>query len=245
MTLPHFSIALQPIVDVLDGTHAYFEALLRISNHPRFGSSHVDLIITAERENWIHEIDLFVLREVMATLAENDIQIACNLSPRTIEHSSAAILSILTQEADARARLILEITETTPVRDLQAVCIFSETVKGMGCSVAVDDYGNANGFFYADLVRKIRPALLKLDRSVIGTIHGREVFLPHALDLAARINAEVVAEFIDTPAKAEFVAACGIRFAQGALFGMALPLDEILVLSFADVESVVTKLTAA
>lgn len=222
-------IALQPIVDLqCCNQHAHYEALLRISGSTRFGSSHVELIGAAEREGWIDEVDLIVLCDAVSLLrAERTATIAVNVSPCTLELAASRVLRFLSTALDVTERLILEITETAPISDLCEVKSFFLAAKDRGCLLALDDFGSDVGYISRELVSVLKPNYLKLDRSVIEHTHGKNIVLPLALDLAHHIDAKIVAEFIDSAEKVEFVRSCGIRYAQGAFFGMPRPSSDV------------------
>lgn len=222
-------IALQPIVDLrAQQRPAHYEALLRIERSTRFGSSHRDLITAAEQEGWIDEVDLAVMCEAVTILRTfPDASLSVNVSPRTIELAGDRVLKFLAACRDVTNRLTIEITETTPIKDCRATMRFIRSAKEQGCRLALDDYGNDSGFISRDLIIEVRPDYLKLDRIATESDYGQKFILPLALDLAHQIGAEIVAEFIDTQEKVELILECGIRYAQGALFGMPKPSADI------------------
>lgn len=229
MTHTTNGIALQEVIDLQGGFVSHYEALFRIAGHSKFGSSHVAMIQAAEKEGWVDEIDLTVLLRVVEALRNFPVRIACNLSPKTVELSTSRVLSVLNDATDVTDRLILEITETAPINDPDEFCSQLLLLKATGCEIALDDYGSDEGYISPELVKKLRPDYLKLDRAVTDSKSGREAFLPRALDLAAHIGAQLVAEFIDTEEKAELIKSCGISYGQGYYFAMPRMLEEVLM----------------
>lgn len=240
-------IALQPIVDLKNRDRpAHYEALLRIFGSARFGSSHVQLIGAAEQEGWIDEVDLVVLCEAVTVLRTvPGVSLAVNLSPRTIDLAAQRVLRLLRDCHDVTNRLILEVTETAPINDIRAVCRFYHAAKDLGTRLALDDYGSDSGFISRELVVELAPDFLKLDRVVTESPRAQNSVLPSALGLAHQVGAEVVAEFIDSQAKVDLVRSCGIRYAQGAMFGMPQPSSEFFADALAAAEGLVSCEVAA
>lgn len=212
--------AFQPIVDLSTGELAHYEALARIKHDPT-DSGHVKLIQLAERHHFIHRLDLAVLELAAEAARREGQQIAANFSALTIEVNLHQVISRLGKIGAVRNGLILEITETVPVRDRRKVAYFIEAVREMGCRVALDDFGNGYGHFTEDLVRFLRPDFLKLDGTILGRAErsGDHRGLKHATALAQDIGANVIAEFVDTDEKRILLQEYGVRFAQGWLFG--------------------------
>lgn len=214
-------LALQPIVDIGSAEAVHYEALFRIRKHPRYWDSHVSMLKDAELSGWIHEIDLAMLKRVLGLLLRHNIRIAINLSPQTIQFHHREILGLFDAHADVVCRLIVEITEIVPIRDLAGSVEFVRNVRSLGATVALDDFGSADGHFDAAIVTRLCPDYLKIDRSVFEPGFGRQQTIGLALHLAAETGAKPIAEFIDTHDKLTFIKLLGIEFAQGELFGLA------------------------
>jgi len=212
--------AFQPIVDLSTGEVAHYEALARIKHDPT-DSGHVKLIQLAERYHFIHRLDLAILELAATAAASEGQQIAANFSALTIEVNLHQVIAQLGEIGEVCDGLVLEITETVPVRDRRKVAYFIKAVREMGCRVALDDFGNGYGHFTEDLVRFLRPDFLKLDGTILGRAErsGDHRGLKHATALAKDIGANVIAEFVDSDAKHLLLQEYGVRFGQGWLFG--------------------------
>lgn len=217
------NLALQPIVDLLTGQIKHYEALMRIQGHAVYGNSHVSMLSAAETAGWIDQVDIGVMGQAINVLRNCDIDLAVNLSPRTLEVAAEGLLKMLRRGRDVSHRLIIEITESAQIRDLPALCEFVGEARKLGCEIAVDDYGSSTGFFTDEIVAAINPDFLKLDRNVLESESERTSLLARAFLLADAAGAEVIAEFIDTEEKQRFISSLGIRYAQGKLYGLATP----------------------
>jgi EAL domain-containing protein (putative c-di-GMP-specific phosphodiesterase class I) len=127
------------------------------------------------------------------------------------------------------ASLILEITETTIIRDFAACKTAIDELRSLGVGVSIDDFGS--GFTSLAYLGSLPITELKLDRTFIGGLSstGREqdmklvratVELGHALGLL------VVAEGIETLATLELLALLGCDRAQGYFTGRPVPAPE-------------------
>lgn len=211
----------QPIVSVDTRQIAHIEALVRLSND-NSGCAHRQLLDVAERCKFIGHVDMQMLRLVMAGLDRHQYKVAVNLSPTSIDSHAKEFLAVL-GASPRRNRLLIEITESAEISNPESLALFVQTLQKLGVCVAVDDYGNNEGCFTADLVRLLHPDFLKLD----GTVLKRAAWLNNAselysaMDLADEVGARVIAEFVDTRAKQEMLRTVGIQYGQGLAYGGA------------------------
>lgn len=212
--------AFQPIVDLTTGGVAHYEALARIRRDPT-DSGHGKLIQLAERHHFIHLVDLAILDLAAEAAARAGQRIAANFSALTVEVNLHQVIAHLGELGAVREGLVVEITETVPVRDRRKVAYFIEAVREMGCRVALDDFGNGYGHFTEDLVRFLRPDFLKLDGTILNRAvrSGDHRGMQHATSLARNIGAHVIAEFVDSGEKLTLLNRFGVQFAQGWLIG--------------------------
>jgi EAL domain-containing protein (putative c-di-GMP-specific phosphodiesterase class I) len=214
--------AFQPIAELATGAIEYYEALARIRDDP-VDSGHVTLIELAERHQFIHLLDLAILDQAAEAAAREKQRIAVNFSVITIEARYRQVVARLARLGDACRGMVVEITETAPIHDPQKVALFIAAVREFGCRVALDDYGNTDGHghFTANLVRFLRPDFLKLDGSILAraTSSGDHHALQQAISLAESVDAEVIAEFVDSAEKIELLTLLGVRYGQGWAIG--------------------------
>ncbi len=73
--------------------------------------------------------------------------LSINLSPATLEapeFSTAALLNILARHSFPPERLVIELTEQQPVKDIEKIRLKLETCRAAGMRVAADDVGSGN-----------------------------------------------------------------------------------------------------
>jgi diguanylate cyclase (GGDEF)-like protein/PAS domain S-box-containing protein len=226
----------QPIYDLENGAIVGFEALVRWQ-HPTQGLLQpVSFIPFAEEIGFIHNIDQFVLTEACAQarrwqsqgLAPAGLLISVNLSAREIADSAirdSVSLSLLETGFEPK-HLILEITESALMRDLDATIRNLESLKSLGLSIAVDDFGT--GFSSFSHLEQLPIDILKVDRSFVANItalDGRPSLAPAIVQLAHSLGLTTIAEGVESPDQVMPLRELACTLAQGYHLGM--PLDAI------------------
>jgi diguanylate cyclase (GGDEF)-like protein/PAS domain S-box-containing protein len=231
----------QPIFDLDSGAIVGFEALVRWQ-HPTQGLlPPIAFIPFAEEIGFIHNIDNFVLTEACAQarrwqsmgLASAGLLMSVNLSAREIADSAireSVSLSLL-ETGFEPTHLILEITESALLRDLDATIRNLESLKSLGLSIAVDDFGT--GFSSFSHLEQLPIDILKVDRSFVANIalpEGRPSLAPAIVQLAHTLGLTAIAEGVESPDQVVPLRDLQCRLAQGYHLGMPLDADETEVL---------------
>lgn len=211
---------LQPIYDLVTDRVSHHEALLRITDDP-FQKGHIELIQLGEKYGFIGHIDLAMVEQVLDTLRKQPrMIITVNLSPVTVRQFRAAMITFVKNHLDVATRLVFEITETSPISNLDQLASFAWELRASGCKIALDDYGSVGGSINEAVVSHIRPDFLKLDGSVLKSALKGDRLLMESVNLAVKVGAHVVAEWVDSDEKIDYLKASGIRYAQGFAFGV-------------------------
>ena len=224
----------QPIVDITVDGHppAYYEVLLRRPTSDG-GAAGPGLMLEAAAEfGLIERLDWSVLRKALAWQAEQHPQpmLSINVSaPFAGSPRSIMSLSRLLEESGvAPDRVCIELTETTAISDLRRTAVFIDTIRRWGCKVAIDDFGS--GWTSLPMVQNLGVDILKIDGSWIqkaGADPLARTVVTSTAEVARIIGVEVVAEWVEDPATVRFIKELGIRYGQGHLFGIPVPLDTI------------------
>ena len=233
------TLAYQPIVSLADGVVRKAEALLRW-HHPQRGlllpSQFIPL---AEESGLIDGIGDWVFREATRQAVRwnasrpagaPDIQVSINKSPRQFHlHARAEEWGEWLRAIGLPAgAVIIEITESVLLADLPEVQASLRSLKDSGIEVALDDFGS--GYSALSYLTRFPIDYLKIDRSFIGLMHveqsSREV-VEAIIVMAHKLGIRVVAEGVENEAQHELLVAAGCDYAQGQLFGMAVPAAEL------------------
>jgi EAL domain-containing protein (putative c-di-GMP-specific phosphodiesterase class I)/ActR/RegA family two-component response regulator len=227
----------QPQIAVHSGEVHGVEALARW-NHPTLGLVHPDQFIPiAEEHGLIHRLTLQVMNQAMLQTsmwnAEGmDLSVAINLSPVLLESPDLLQeIAGLQQCFGLRAeQVVLEITETSLMRDLSVALAVLTRLRLRGFGLSLDDYGT--GFSSMQQLARIPFTELKIDRSFVHGVHEREtvqVMLRSALDMAKRLGLNTVAEGVESLQDWRLLQEYGCTFVQGWLMAKAMPALELPV----------------
>ena len=119
-------------------------------------------------------------------------------------------------------RLIVEITETVAIPDLDEVRGFVNRLKTLGAKIAIDDFGA--GYTSFRNLRALGVDIVKIDGAFVQSILKSEddrAFVHTLIDLARRLGLKTVAEWVQDEEAAQLLADWGCDWLQGALIGLA------------------------
>ncbi|MGD0851965.1 MAG: EAL domain-containing protein [Acidimicrobiales bacterium] len=227
----------QPIINLVSGVIVGFEALVRWQ-HPTQGLLQPRSFVPfAEEIGFIQNIDRYVLTEACTQarhwqslgLAPAGLLMSVNLSAREISDSAireSVSLSLLETGFEPR-HLILEITESALLRDLDATIRNLESLKSLGLSIAVDDFGT--GFSSFSHLEQLPIDILKVDRSFVANIttpDGRPSLAPAIVQLAHTLGLTAIAEGVESPDQVTPLRDIECMLAQGYHLGVPLSASE-------------------
>jgi diguanylate cyclase (GGDEF)-like protein/PAS domain S-box-containing protein len=234
-----FKVFFQPIWRMSDGQITEVEALVRWQ-HPEWGMVMPDEFIpVAEESGFIHELSLFVLKDVVEQLkvwdtwALNKISVAINLSPtqfRQLDEWMIRLHDMLSIHAITPHRIKLEITETALMGDTLKLMETLSHAQASGIGISLDDFGT--GFSSLSRISGMPLNFIKIDRSFVSQI-GREGqcnVIEAIISMSHSMNCQVIAEGIETAEQRDYLQRLGCDFGQGYLCSQPIPTQEILVL---------------
>lgn len=228
-------LALQPAVDLATGAPTGVEALIRW-RHPRRGwLNPADFIRPVENSEQLGTFTRYVLDKALGVAASwardgLDVPISVNLSARSLldPRLPAEIADALRRHQVPPHRLVLEITETVVMSELEVIDEVLATLRSMGVQLAVDDFGT--GFSSLTFLTRIAVDELKVDRSfVVRMADSPEAaaIVRTTVGLAHELGLRVVAEGVETAEQRMALAELGCTSAQGYHFFKPMPADKI------------------
>lgn len=128
----------------------------------------------------------------------------------------------MARPGDAAARLIIEITETAAIHDLDDARGFVTRIKDLGCRIAIDDFGAGHTSFRN--LRNLGVDIVKIDGAFVPNIvksSDDRAFVQTLVDLSQRLGLKSVAEWVPNEETAALLAEWGCDCLQGALIGLA------------------------
>ena len=208
-------IALQPIRDLGTGTLVGCEALAR------FDSATPDVMFEqAEAVGLGVDLELLAVRRALPLIGDlrDPVYLSINASPNLVRTGS--LTRLLTQPGTRLDRLVLEITERAQVDEYEDLDTVLAPLRAAGMRLAVDDTGAGYASFHH--VLRLRPDIIKLDRSLISAIDTdpaqRSLVTAVAL-LALDLDATLTAEGVERESQVAALTDLGIRHGQGYLLG--------------------------
>jgi diguanylate cyclase (GGDEF)-like protein len=218
-------MAFEPVVQALSREVAFYECLVRMEQHDGQVLLAPDIVPVAEKLGLIRLVDHRVLELAVGELAEQpNVQLSLNISPDTTMDPDwwASIESLLRAHPGVAERLIVEITETVAIRDLDDVRGFVTRLKNFGSRIAIDDFGA--GYTSFRNLRKLGVDIVKIDGAFVQNIaHSADdrAFVQTLIDLARRLGIKTVAEWVQDEASALMLCDWGCDYIQGRLIGLA------------------------
>ncbi len=218
-----FFLAYQPIQSIAAGNVSHYEALLRLSANLGGDGRSAHFMMAAERLGLARQVDLWVVDNAIDFLARHpELSLGVNLSSHAFQE--AALLPQLRRRLEHTAvapeRLIFEITETAAVTNFAETRRMIGGLRDLGCRFALDDFGS--GFSSYNYLKQFPVDMLKIDGSfVTGVRHDRrdQAIVQSMIDIAHRLDKEVVAEFIEDMETYRLLVDMGIDYAQGYYIG--------------------------
>lgn len=223
----------QPIVALVSGEIAGFEALLRWQHPTRGLLGPIEFIPVAEETGLIRELGWWNLREACRQISEwrasliahRHLTISVNLSAKQFLQPNLVedIRKLLQELALPPEALKLEITESTVMADPSAAVEMLQQIKSLGIHLAIDDFGT--GYSSLSYLHRFPLDTLKIDRSFISGMgndgEGMEIART-ILPMANNLRLDVVAEGIETVQQVALLKKLQCKYGQGYYFSRPL-----------------------
>jgi EAL domain-containing protein (putative c-di-GMP-specific phosphodiesterase class I) len=226
----------QPVIR-LSGTTVYgFEALLRWHHPTRGNIPPTQFIPVAEDTGLIIPIGRWVLNQACAQGAlltqqfgsEPALSISVNLSAKQLQSETIVddVRGALTSSGLNASSLVLEVTESILMVDMDLAVERLNALKALGVKVAMDDFGT--GYSSLSYLDRLPVDILKMDRSFLTS--GEAVSaLPQAIvKIGETLDLEVVAEGIELANQASVLRDLGCGLGQGFLFAKAMNSPDLM-----------------
>ncbi len=218
-------MAYEPVVTTASRQPAFHECLVRMRQEDGEYSLSPDIVPVAEKLGLIRLVDHRVLELVVAELAAApQTQLSLNISPGTTMDPDwwASIESLMQTHPGVGERLIVEITETVAIQNLDDVRGFVTRLKKFGSRIAIDDFGA--GYTSFRNLRKLGVDIVKIDGAFVQNIarsSDDRAFVQTLIDLAHRLDIKTVAEWVQDEESARMLQGWGCDYIQGRLTGLA------------------------
>jgi diguanylate cyclase (GGDEF)-like protein len=218
-------MAFEPVVHAHTRQPAFHECLVRMQQDDGQFLLAPDIVPVAEKLGLIRLVDHRVLELVVAELAAApSAELSLNISPDTTMDPDwwSSIESLMRAHPGVAERLIVEITETVAIQDIDDVRGFVTRLKNFGSRIAIDDFGA--GYTSFRNLRKLGVDIVKIDGAFVQNIARStddRAFVQTLIDLARRLDIKTVAEWVQDEPSAAMLRDWGCDYIQGRLIGLA------------------------
>jgi diguanylate cyclase (GGDEF)-like protein len=231
-----FTVNFQPIVDLGSGLVTGAEALARW-RHPTHGViDPLRFLEAVERSGLLPAFAEAILDQALIAAsawrdAGFDVPVAVNVSPRSLLDARfpGSVLARLRAHDLPPDRLVLELTETLTLSQLDVVDRVLSRLRDEGVRLALDDFGT--GYSSLSLLSRIPVHELKIDRSFVTAMEGSAeaaAVIRSTLDLGRSLGLDVVAEGVESEPQRRALWELGCTAGQGHLFARPMPAGTLL-----------------
>ncbi len=229
-----FEVHYQPILDAGSLEIDQVEALVRWTGPDSIGP---DVFIpVAETSDLVIEIDRFVMGRATKDIAElmrmgvaPALSVAVNVSGRHLLHADFVrhVVEAIENSGIDPARLIVEVTETALVADLDRAALHLDELRSLGVRVSVDDFGT--GFTSISQLKRLPIDELKIDKSLVDQLPHDQALVRVVRDLAEHFGMTTVAEGVETQEQADVLREVGCGNLQGWLYARAMSSSDLRI----------------
>ncbi|MBN8552495.1 MAG: EAL domain-containing protein [Caulobacterales bacterium] len=224
-----FDLHYQPIVDLKTRAVHHHEVLSRFK-----ANDTAWVIRMAEELDMIRAFDLAVMEKSLRTLQKPGaglIKLAINVSGASLT-DDAYVDTLLKRTAlnvDDRKRLLIEVTETAALEDMDAVGARLQRLRQAGIKLCIDDFGSGAASY--EYLRRLPVDVVKLDGQLTRSVEDERTrtMLAHLVELCRTLSVKIVAEQVETQATADTLVMLGVDLGQGWLWARPSP-DPIKVI---------------
>jgi diguanylate cyclase (GGDEF)-like protein len=236
-----FMLYCQPIVPLSSRVpqQHHYEVLIRKINFDGKIMLPTTFIPSAERYHLMPNIDRWVIRNTFAAYrqllnssAEKcDYVFSINLSGTSLGDKS--LLGYIREQFVIHSippqSICFEITETAAIVNLKNTIHLFSSLRKLGCSFALDDFGSGmSSFMY---LKNFEVDFLKIDGSFVKDMHTNKI--DHAMvrsihDVAEAMNIKTVAEFVENEAVLKELKGIGVHYGQGLYLGHPVPMKKLI-----------------
>ena len=224
--LPFSSLYLrcQKIASCDKNAPSHYEILLGVDEALVPSHTTQSFVVMAEQTDRIHDLDTWVLKTVLEWMSRNAAELdklsglSINVSGNslTLTHHVDAMISLLSDHPHLTRKLIIEVTETAAIDNMDVATRALRKLRALGCRIALDDFGS--GYSSYGYIRSLPLDYLKIDGTYIRNIltdRTDQALTASMVDVAHALGLKVIAEYVDSEATFTWLKDLGVDYVQG------------------------------
>lgn len=230
-----FVVFYQPVVNASDGECVSCEALIRWNSKVLGFMAPGEFIPLAEYLGLITSIGDYVLEEACRQCKYwnehgfPNFRINVNLSVVQLMQKDVVsnVKKILDRTGVNPNNIVLEITETFAINDMERVMNIVKGLKTLGPKIALDDFGT--GYSSLNYIKQLPLDIIKVDKTFIDDIvedDYAQAFVKLIVELSKTIGTKICVEGVETKEQYDLLAEIGVDYIQGYYFGKPVPVAE-------------------
>lgn len=229
-----FVLYFQKIVS-LNNTQEHYEVLIRMFDDNGKTIPPNSFIPAAERFNIMSSVDNWVIKNTLSVMQEkiySELNLSINLSGQSLSDLSFmrdCITKIKNSHVSPN-RICFEITETAMIANLNSAIHSISTLRKLGCTIALDDFGSGLSSF--SYLKNLPVDYLKIDGSLIKDMENDNVnisMVKSIIDIGQSMGLETIAEYVENQTILDILSDLKIDHVQGYGVAKPVPLEEIKV----------------
>jgi EAL domain-containing protein (putative c-di-GMP-specific phosphodiesterase class I) len=220
----------QRIVHVGDTSRVFaHEALLRGNGRDGEPLEPMSILQQAREAGLLAQLDLAACRCAIREAARlpPSVTVFVNFSPAMIEDAETCLqttLAAIDAAGLAPERFVFEVIEADRIQDAAQLEDVLRRYRRDGFRVALDDLGA--GWSTLNLVHRLRPDFIKLDRELIREVHEdrvKDLIASKLLEIGHGLGIRTIVEGVEKPQELQWARARGADFVQGYLIARPGP----------------------
>ena len=194
-----------------------YEALVRLIDEDGIAISPYYFLDIAKKSKQYLKLTKQVVKKSFEYFKDKDYEFSINLTFEDIKSKNISSFVIeMIKEYNIASRVVFEIVESEGIEDFTQVNNFIDTVRTLGCKIAIDDFGS--GYSNFEYLIKLNADYIKIDGSLIKDIlinKSNEEIVVTIVDFAKRQGFKTIAEFVSNKEIFNKVKELGIDYVQG------------------------------
>lgn len=230
------SVEFQPIIDCQLGRVHAVEALARWHDEVYGWVSPETFIPIAENHGIIFELGQQVIEHSLNALAQwkkngLELRMFINISSRQlfIPGFIPSLLSELESRKLTPNDIVLEVTESLALRDVDHAMARLCDLQQQGFRVAIDDFGTGHSSLAQ--LHEINADKLKIDKKFIAKVQEEKGYtmVSAISNMAKALDLKTIAEGVETGEQASILSRMGVSYLQGYWFAKPMPAEACYV----------------
>lgn len=214
----------------------HYEVLIRLFDESGNQISPDEFIPAAEYYSMMPTLDRWVVKELLKQLNQVNQRVpspvfAVNLHGQTLDDPNFLpfVLDEIRSTGIKPSMLCFEITERMAISNLELAKKFITTLKELGCSFSLDDFGTGVSSF--GYLKELPVDYLKIDGSFIKDILTDEVgraMVQSVSQIGQLMDVQVIAEYVENNEIIRMLRGFGVDFGQGYGISKPRPIEEFV-----------------